>query len=273
MRKVNYLSCIVAILSLLVLALTASAQQAYRLVDKEVKPLLERLDERTKKFHDVMTKGLKNSRIEYGQGEESILQSVEDLKVSTRRLKDGFDGNRSVSADVEEVLRRALYIDNFMRRHPAVTGADREWTELRQDLETLAKSWDVKWEVLGPENRPHRLNDQEVASLVESIKRNAEQTRKDAGDALKNNKNVDSQVRKNVDESFKDLINAANQLKGKVGDSKQAPPLVEQVLRQGQTINRFIDQYETSEKAKSDWSTVRGSLQELARAYQARRQG
>lgn len=273
MIKRYYLKYSVALLSLSFLSLTASAQGPYRLADKEIKPLLERIDDNAHKFSDTMSKGLKNNRIQYEQGEESILQYVEDLKVSTKRLREGFDGKRSVNADVEEVLRRAMYIDKFMRRHPAVTGADREWTDLKQQLDILAKSWDVRWEDFGPENRPHRLNDQEVASLVESIKRNTEQVRKDAEDALKKNKGVDSQTRKNVDESFKGLIDASNQLKGKVNNNKEAAPLVEQVLRQGTTIDRFMNQYDTSDKAKNDWSRVHSDLEQLAKAYQVHRRG
>jgi hypothetical protein len=251
-------------------ALISAAQEPFRLADREVKPLLERLEDRVGNFREAINKGLKKSRINYGSGEESLPQYVEDLKISARRLKDRFDGKRSVAADVEEVLRRSIYIDRFMQRHPVVTGADREWTEVRQQLETLGRAWHVRWDEDGPENRPSRLNDQEVITLVESIRRNTAQLREDADKALKNNRSVDSQIRKNISNSLSDLSRSADKLRNRVSDSREAPRQVDELLRLGATIDSFIDQRRLSGRVQSDWSVLRAYLTQLARTYNVR---
>ncbi|MFN7945686.1 MAG: hypothetical protein U0Z53_10055 [Blastocatellia bacterium] len=255
---------------MLTLTTMALAQQPFRLADREVKPLLERLEDRTDHFRDALSKGLKKSRINYGSGEESLPQYVEDLRVSARRLKDRFDGKRSVAADVEEVLRRAVYIDRFMHRHPVVTGADREWTEVRQQLETLGRAWNVRWDEDGPENRPSRLNDQEVVSLVETIKRNSAQLRDDADKSLKGSRGVDNQTRKNISDTLGDLAKSADRLRSRVSDAKEAPRQVDELLRLGATIDRFIDERRISGRVQSDWSVIRAYLTQLARTYNVR---
>lgn len=45
---------------MLTLTTMALAQQPFRLADREVKPLLERLEDRTDHFRDALSKGLKN---------------------------------------------------------------------------------------------------------------------------------------------------------------------------------------------------------------------
>jgi hypothetical protein len=269
MQQLSRLTLLISVL-LTILTLSVPAEQPFRLTDKEVRPLLERLEDRVGNFREAITKGLRKTRIEYGSGEDSVPQYVEDLKVSSRRLKDRFDGKRSVAADVEEVLRRAVYIDRFMQRHPVVTGADREWTEVRQQLETLGRAWNVRWDEYGPENRPFRLNDPEVISLVESIKRNSEQLRSDADKALKNNRSVDSQTRKNISNSLSDLTRSADRLRNRVRENDEAARLVDELLRQGATIDRFFDQQRLGGRVQSDWSIIRAYLNQLARSYGVR---
>ena len=57
MKKLNCLTCIVALFSISLLSQIVSAQEAYRLVDNEIKPLLERIDDRARKFGDAIASG------------------------------------------------------------------------------------------------------------------------------------------------------------------------------------------------------------------------
>lgn len=256
--------------SFLLIPLTVPAQQPWRLTDKEADALFDRLGNRTDKFHDALSKGLKKTSLDKGRGDDSALQYAEDLKVSARRLRDRFDGKRSVAADVEEVLRRSLYLDDFMQQHPVVTGADREWAEVRQQLDLLGRAWNVRWHESGPDNRPSRLNDAEVLPLAEGIKRNAEQLRYDTDKALKNNRTIDKQVRKNVSDTLRDLARSADRLKNRIRDSQDAARQVDELLRLGATVDRFFGQYRLGGRVQGDWGIIRNYLNQVARTYNVR---
>ncbi|MGH9838834.1 MAG: hypothetical protein ACREEM_08630 [Blastocatellia bacterium] len=262
--------CLVLTATVLVLMgfnLTTTAQEPSRLPDKKVKPMLSRLSDSVNKYRDSLNNGLKKSSINKGSGEENILQYAEDLKVSANRLKDGYDGNRSVSADVEEVFRRAWPLDKFMRENPVVTNADNEWAAVKQNLEALAQAYNVTWRDLTTDAKPSRMTDAEVASALDRIRFDSENCRKNLEKALKNDRTIDRQTRENILKTMKDFANEANRLKGRVGDDDAGAPRVKELLRWGATIDRFMAQYSPDDQVKRDWAGIRRNLTELAKAY------
>jgi hypothetical protein len=50
-----------------------------------------------------------------------------------------------VASDVENVLRQATYIDDFMNRQTLSMRAENDWTTLRGDLNQLASAYSVAW--------------------------------------------------------------------------------------------------------------------------------
>src|SRR5437867_2529346 len=159
MNNARRLTFIAVFAALLGLAGTALPQQPHRLSDSEMKKLLERIEKESEQFRDSLKKGLQNSRIDLGRGDETIYQFVEDFEVSTKRLKDRFNGKRSAVANVKDVLQRAADVDRFMVNHPLVTRADGQWASLRRDLDALAMTYNVSWQWDGPVSRPKRLSD------------------------------------------------------------------------------------------------------------------
>lgn len=257
----------IALLAALIgLAGIASAQQPYRLSDNEMKKLLERSEKESEQFRDALKKGLKNTRIDIGRGDDNIHQFVEDFEVSTKRLKDRFNGQRSVAADVEEVLRRAGYVDRFMQRHPLLTRADGQWTTLRRDLDALAVAYNVSWQWDGPSERPTRISDNQAKSLLDSIKSNANRYRESMKSALKNNREVDRQARDNINKTLDDFAKAADRLRDHFGDKSFNRDL-EGVLRWAATIDSFMQRHRLPEQVQWNWTSLNNNLKQVARAY------
>src|SRR5204863_6925088 len=88
---------------------------------------------------------LDRSRIDDTRTEDNINQFVSDFADATAQLRSRFDARRSVSSDVEGVLRQATYIDDFMRRHPLGYRAAGDWSALKGDLNQLASAYNVAW--------------------------------------------------------------------------------------------------------------------------------
>jgi hypothetical protein len=118
---------------------------AYRINDNEVKGLLERMEKNAGQFRNSLDTALDKSLLNSTNAEDNINQFVKDFEAATDRLEDRFGEKRSASTDVEEVLRHAVFIDNFMRRHLLNPRAQSDWSNLRRDLFELALAYRVTW--------------------------------------------------------------------------------------------------------------------------------
>lgn len=127
-------------------AVIAQAQDApYRLNDKEVKRLLAQLKKDTGKFRKSFDSSLDRSRLNGTHREDDINHFLKKYEDATERLYSRFKDNKSVGADVEAVLDGAAEIDQFMTRRLASERAERDWSEVRQDLRRLAEAYNVSW--------------------------------------------------------------------------------------------------------------------------------
>ena len=126
------------------LGMTVAAQQRpYRLSDQQVKDLLSRIEQDTDTFRPNLDRALARSRIDGNRKEDNINQFVKDFEQATDRLRDRVNDRRSGAADVEDVLRRASFIDSFLLRNQLNTRAEPAWQNLRRDLDDLARAYGV----------------------------------------------------------------------------------------------------------------------------------
>ncbi len=92
-----------------------------------------------------MILALDRSVLNNTRSETSVTNYITEFENATDRLKQNFDARRSTSNDVNEVLNRAGYIDSFMRDYRFDVRAERDWTLLKTDLETLSNYYSVAW--------------------------------------------------------------------------------------------------------------------------------
>lgn len=140
MRHVISLAVVFALASL---GLTVQAQRPYRLNDQQVQQIIRRIENRTDVFRSSLDAALDRSRMDGTNREDDINRFVREFEDATDRLRDRFNERRSVAADVEEVLDRAMNIDNFMRSRRLGVRAERDWANLRMDLNELAQAYNV----------------------------------------------------------------------------------------------------------------------------------
>src|SRR5260370_23851977 len=123
--------------------------QPYRLSDKEVTRLLDRIKSKTNTFRDSLKKTLNKSRMDRTREKDDVNAYVKAFEEETKRLDDHFDHHQSTTADVDSVLQRAARIDTFMRLHPVDARTQAAWETLRSDLEQLAPAYNIscQWSV------------------------------------------------------------------------------------------------------------------------------
>src|SRR6266853_6319140 len=145
--KLSLFACTFAML--LMLSASGAAQvasQPYRVSDREVSRLLDRIKSKTNTFRDSLKKALNHSRLDRTQREENINEYVKAFDEDTKRLDDHFDHHKSTVADVDSVLQRAARIDTFMTLRPLNGRVQGDWAALRADLELLANAYNISWQ-------------------------------------------------------------------------------------------------------------------------------
>ena len=112
--------------------------RAYRVRDSQVQYLLNRIEQRTDSYKRAMNTALDRSVLQNTDTEDMVMNYITDCENSTDALSRKFDSRDSVSADVEDVLTRAAYINAFMQRNRLNSAAQAQWNSVRSDLNTLA---------------------------------------------------------------------------------------------------------------------------------------
>jgi hypothetical protein len=119
----------------------------YRISDKQVEEIIHRIESQSDVFRKSLDSALDKSRLDGTRQEDDINSFVKEFYKETKRLHDHFDSHKSTVSDVQTVLDRAAQIDQFMRRNRLKRGkeAQKEWSQLRVNLDELARVYNVNW--------------------------------------------------------------------------------------------------------------------------------
>lgn len=129
------------LLALLCLGTSVIAQRPYRLNDRQMDALVRRIESRSQVFQQSLAVALDRSRFDSTRRENEINRYVRDFTEATRRLQNRSGGND----DVTEVLNRAAYLNDFLRRERLDTQVQNDWLGLRRELDQLATARNITW--------------------------------------------------------------------------------------------------------------------------------
>lgn len=133
---------------LLLIAFVAQAQtRVYRGTFQSVRRLIVRLDNRATIFTNSVQDWASRNPLDSSSriAGEDIDLFVRDFDESVRQLRDRFDARHATSADVQDVLNRAVRIDVFLNRHSTDMRTRNQWSLVRSDLNQLASAFYLTW--------------------------------------------------------------------------------------------------------------------------------
>jgi hypothetical protein len=264
----SHIVALAAVVALTSVSVSLAAQQRpNRVSDQQVGDLLTRMDAGVAAFRASFDRAIDRSRINGSRAEDDINQSVNDFKQATDRLRDRVQNRRAGATDIEDVLRRASLIDGFMTSNALDAAVERDWQSLRRNLDELARAYGVTWNWAGSQNVPSRVNDQQVGQLLKRTKKNADQFRHSLDRALDRSRIDGSREDDNINQFVRDFAETTNHLSDHFDRRQVVTNDVEDVLRRGVSIDRFMQRHQLAVQAESDWLTVRRDLDELAGAY------
>ena len=121
--------------------------------------------------------------------------------------------------------------------------------------------------IVAAQQRPSRVNDQQVGQLLTRTQKNADQFRRSLDQALGRSRIDGSREEDDIKQLVTDFAETTNHLRDHFDRRQVVTNDIEDVLRRGVSIDSFMQRHQLAVQAENDWLTVRRDLDELARAY------
>ncbi len=279
MRKILLNLFTFGLLSLGLMAGTANIQaqnRPYRIADRNVQYLLNSIERKTDTFKRDLDSALDNSRLNNTDNEDNVMNYVTDFENSTDALKQNFDAKKSVSADVEDVLNRAAFINRFMMNNRLNAMAQRSWASVRTDLNTLANYYSVRWNWTNPVaaansstvvNSPNHVNDATIKTLLTRIETETDNYKRALNNALDRSRLNNTNREDNVLDYVTEFENATDRLKQNFDARRSTDSDVREVLNRASSIDQFMRNNRLAANAERQWNFLSADLGTLANYY------
>ncbi len=247
--------------------------KAYRVSDRTVQRLLNRIEARTDTYKRDMNYALDRSRFDDTAKEDAIMGFITDFENSTDQLSQRFDAKKSINSDVTMVLDRAVMINNFMRENSLTSGSQRNWGYLKTDLSTLARYYNVSFDWNAPVaqkptyTKPYRVSDNQVNALITRIETKTDNFKRRMNNALDRStlNNTDSEDM--IFAYITEFENATDKLKQNFDANKSVTADVDLVLTKASTINAFMVRNRLARGAEQNWLNLKQELDMLSGYY------
>jgi hypothetical protein len=139
------------VLALLSLSFGVQAQvtrrPTYRNNQYQTQQVLRRLETNAERFRLSLSQAMDQSRIDNTRREDNINTVLDDFNHVVDHVRERYDQQQLVAADVEALLARASRLDRFMtnQNNRLSVRAQNDWALLRTDLNQLAGMYNVAW--------------------------------------------------------------------------------------------------------------------------------
>lgn len=271
----NHLLLRLFVFAILTLSFTTMIQaqvRPYTASDAQVQTLLSRIETRTDTFRRALNTALDSSSLNGTEKEDAIIGYISEFETATDTLKEKFDSRRSVDADVQDVLNRAVQINQFMQNNRLNASAQSSWTYLRTDLNTLARYYSVSWNwtnivttTTNNSNRSYRVTDATVQALLTRIETGTDVFKRSIDRALYRENNTNSS--NDVAQYIADFETETDRLKQRFDSRKSVSSDVSGVLTRASAIDSFMRNNRLNTAAQRDWNLLKTDLNTLASYY------
>lgn len=258
---------------MLSLSTMADAQiRAYRVTDRQVQTVLNRIEMRTDAFRTAVDRSLDRSGIDGTNQEDSINTMIANFEAATDRLKNNFASRRSTAADVEDVLNRAVAVDGFMRNNRLGANAESEWRLIRADLNTLAGYYSVRanWDNTTPvpiARNPYYVSDGQLQGLLNRIENRTNAFQREVERTLDRSVIDGTSREESITALIANFETATDRLANNFASRRSTAADVQEVLNRAVGVNNFVARNRLSVPAENHWAAIRTDLNTLAGYY------
>lgn len=259
----------------LVLSLSAAANaqiRAYRVTDRQVQTLLDRIETRSNTFRNTIDRSLDRSAIDGTNREDSINDMIANYETAADSLRNNFSSRRSTSADVEEVLNRAVLVNAFMRNNRVTPLAQSQWNLLRTDLNTLAGYYRVSsnWNepVISPVGQNvYSVSDTQLRTLLTRIETRTNLFQQQVDRSLGRSVIDGTDREDSINTMIARFETATDTLRENFTARRSTAANVQEVLNRAVGVNTFMRSNRLTRPAQNSWNLIRTDLDTLAGYY------
>jgi hypothetical protein len=267
-------SVFILVLFPIIIGLGVQAQpQLNRNNTRQVGNMLQRLERSSIRFRNSLNVALVQGSVDQTgpQNDISSFQSGFDLAI--KQFRDQFSRRLAVASDVEVILQKASPINGFINQNTLNTRVKNDWTSLRTNLNTLASAYGVSWQwnQLAPmkvdANGSLRLSESELNSLIQQLESGGDTFRVSLTEAFFQRPYDRTRSEGNMNDALRGFKKATDQVRIRFDARQLIADDVQRLLDQATPLDKFMRDNPLTERARSDWSTLRANLSVLANAY------
>ncbi|MGZ5435858.1 MAG: YMGG-like glycine zipper-containing protein [Pyrinomonadaceae bacterium] len=257
--------------ALAVIGVTAQAQRrAAPVTDRQVSSILQRIERSTNTFRNSLNIALVNQRVDQTRPQNDINNFEPDLGSAIDQFKNRFATRQAGTVDVQNILQKASLVNGFMSRHRLDTRVQNNWAAVRTDLNALATAYGITWQwnrEQGSTSQSYRLRDSELNQLIQRIESGGNRFQSSLTDAFSRSRYDQRNSDVNMNDDVRDFNNATAQLRNQHNTRQPVADDVERVLALARPIDTFMRGNQLTNRAQSDWSTLKNELNTLAAAF------
>jgi hypothetical protein len=243
-------------------------QVPVRINDDDVKNIVVRIERASDTFRKTLDRALDDSRFDGRSAEDNINDFIKRFEESTDRFRSQYKDDKRGTEAATEVLQRALDVDRFMARHDELSPtAHSDWAAVRASLDQLALAYNIRWTWDGTMAVVSRATDSDVKHLLSRIEAQADGFRKSLDEALDRTAFDDTRAEDEINRYVRDFEQSTDRWESRFDDDNTAVAAATDVLERAKLIDAFMDRHALTPRAQADWDALRGTLDQLAHAY------
>ncbi|HEX5702687.1 MAG TPA: hypothetical protein VFX97_05775 [Pyrinomonadaceae bacterium] len=257
--------------ALAVIGVTAQAQRRpARVNDRQVASVLQRIERSTNTFRNSLNLALVNQRVDQTRPQNNINTFEPDLGTAIDQFKNRFATRQADSTDVQNILQKASLVNGFMSRHRLNTRVQNDWAVVRTDLNALATAYGTTWQwnrEQGSTSQSNRLRDSELNQLIQRIETSGARFQSSLTDAFSRSRYEQTNGEVNMNDDVRDFKSATAQLRNQHNARQPVADDIERMLALARPIDTFMRSNQLTNRAQTDWSTLKNDLNTLAGAF------
>jgi len=240
---------------------------------RQVGNMLQRLERSSSRFRNSLNVALVQRSVDQTQPQNDVSTFQSGLDLAIKQFRDQFTRRLAVASDVESILQKASPINSFINQNTLNPRVKNDWASVRTDLNTLATVYAVNWQwnQLTPmkvdANGSFPLSDSELNQLIQQIENGGDNFRVSLTDAFFRRPYDRTRVEGSMNDALRGFKKATDQVRIRFDARQLISDDVKQLLDQAEALDNFMRDNPLTDRARSDWSTLRANLSVLANAY------
>jgi hypothetical protein len=231
--------------------------------NKRLMSQLKQLETHTDRFEETLSRAFDYGVVDNLDIEDVIMARVDQFENEADMLAERAEDNEVIASDIQELLSRGLVLEMLLAQVPKSKVAQQDWTRVKQNLDEIAKGYNVAW-VWTLDANPY-WKTASTERLFDRLELRSDEFMRSFNDALDSSKLNGTELENKATEVARGFEDSIDRLED-MADNRQALKAtdVDMALKQAVALEGFMLTHNLSPRARRDWVQVKALLNELA---------